>query len=282
MAITTQYLNDRSIRNYTGLSTDPKPSAAPNSKFWETDTGKIYERSASGWVEISQSRTFRETQALLKKNWIESMYITKAEFGADFGLTHQVLNKIYDPVIKSGTKTLAVASSKGFDGKTNTLVEVEVDSTTTGTSPTTTFKWRKKTFSRVFGNYTAGISASAGDTVTDGIKLDFDDSGYTPGNKWHVQGCGSWHTPEDGKESFLTSIAVYPMDTAKAAKLGLFRVYAGDFRVVDYGCNKGEFLDWRAPLHLTGDDTKQFKIQMAEIGSGQIDSIFVIMEGWDE
>ncbi|GAJ16295.1 unnamed protein product, partial [marine sediment metagenome] len=54
------------------------------------------------------------------------------------------------------------------------------------------------------------------------------------GNQWHVQACGTWHTPDNGKHSYLTSVFVYPFEATPVAKAGKFRFWRGDYRIVDY------------------------------------------------
>jgi len=238
---------------------------------------------ARAYAEIYDiiKKTYREERAEQDENWDECMFITKTEFATDFNVTHQTLNKIYAPVTKSGAKTIALVSSKGFTGKTNTLLEITID--TLGDPPTAKFKWRKKTFlGDIWGAYTEGVTTGADITVTDGIHINFNDTGYAVGNQWHVQACGSWHTPGDGKHSYMTSVFVYPFDSTPAAKAGYFRIWRGDYRVVDYITTKGEFPNWRTPMHLLGDGTKQFKVEIAELVKGQIDSVFCVMKGWDE
>lgn len=225
--------------------------------------------------------SYREKMSRANQNWIEDMYISATEFGADFDTTFQALNKIYAPVTKSGAKTIALVSVKGFTGKTLTLLEIEMDGA--GDPPAATFKWRKKTFlGDTWGAYTEGVATGGNILVTDGIRINFNDTGYAVGNRWHVEGCGSWHTPENGKESFLTSLLIYPLDAAKAAKPGLFRVYSGDYRIMDFPTSKGEFPNWRTPIHLTGDGTTQFRVELAEFTKGDIEHMYCIIKGWDE
>ncbi|GAI02649.1 unnamed protein product, partial [marine sediment metagenome] len=172
-------------------------------------------------------------------------------------------------------------SYKGFTGKTNTLVEIEIDGA--GDPPTATFKCMKQTFlGRTFGTCTPGVATGADITVADGIHINFNDTGYQVGDKWHVQACGSWHTPENGKHSYLTSLFIYPIDSAKDPEVGFFRAWCDDYRVVDYATKQGEFPNWRTPIHLLGDGTKQFKIELAEVVAGDIEYMSVIMKGWDE
>lgn len=207
------------------------------------------------------------------------MYITATQFGVDFGTDYQTLNKIYTPITKAGARTIALVSPKGFTGKTNTLLEIEID----GTGPET-FKWRKETFmGRTFGSWTEVVAVGANILVTDGIRINFDAAGtYVVGDRWHVQACGSWHTPENGINSYLTSLSIYPYDAAKVAKAGFFRAYCGDYRILDFITNKGEFPNWRTPIHLLGDGTLQFKVELAEITGGDIEYMFAVMKGWDE
>ncbi|MBA7555201.1 hypothetical protein ES705_47857 [subsurface metagenome] len=73
--------------------------------------------------------------------------------------------------------------------------------------------------------------------------------------------------------------AANPLPVAKA---GFFRAWCGDYRVIDYITNKGEFPNSRTPIHLRGDGTEQFKIELAEIGAGDIEHMFCVMKGWDE
>ncbi len=230
---------------------------------------------------LRANKAYRELMSQQYKNWVESMYISKEEFGGNFGENYQTLSKTYMPVKKAGDRTLAVVvgHQNDFSGKTNTLLEIEID----GTGPET-FKWRKETFlGRVFGPWTTGVAVGADITVTDGIHVNFNVPGtYVVGDRWHVQACGSWHTPENGVDSYLTSLFVYPYDATPVAKAGLFRAWCGDYRVVDYVTNKGEFPNWRTPIYLRGDGTEQFKIELAEIGAGQIEHIFCVMKGWDE
>ncbi|GAI04173.1 unnamed protein product, partial [marine sediment metagenome] len=147
-----------------------------------------------------------------------------------------------------------------------------------------TFKWRKQTFlGKIFGPWTTGVLTGVDITVTDGIHINFNDGGiYALGDRWHVQACGSWHTPEDGVDSYLTSLFIYPYDDTKKATAGFFRAWCGDYRVVDYITNQGEFPNWRTPLHLLGDGTTQFKVELAEIVAGGIEYIFAVAKGWDE
>ncbi|GAI44076.1 unnamed protein product, partial [marine sediment metagenome] len=177
-------------------------------------------------------RTYRELKSQQDENWVECMYITKAEFSENFGTDYQVLDKIYAPVFKSGLKTIALVSNKGFSGRTNTLLEITIDGA--GDVPAATFKWRKKTFlGDTWGDYTEGVATGADIEVTDGIHIEFDDSGYAVGNQWHVQACGTWHTPEAGKHSYLTSVHIHPFDATPAAKAGYFRILRGDYRVFE-------------------------------------------------
>lgn len=210
------------------------------------------------------------------------MYISKTEFGGNFGVAYQTLDKIYAPVTKAGARTIALVSPKGFTGKTNTLLEIEIDGG--GATGAATFRWCKETFmGRVFGAWTTGVLTGADITVTDGIHINFNDVGvYVVGDRWHVQACGSWHTPEDGVDSYLTSLFVYPYDIEKDPKAGFFRAWCGDYRVVDYITTRGEFPNWRTPIHLRGDGTEQFKIELAESAAGDIEYIFAVMKGWDE
>lgn len=226
--------------------------------------------------------TYRELMAQRYKNWVESMYISATEFGGNFGTGYQKLNKIYAPITKAGVRTIALVSVIGFTGKTNTLLEIEIDSE--GVSGVATFKWRKQTFlGRTFGAWIESVDTGANIAVTDGIHVNFNDVGtYLVGDKWHIQGCGSWHTPEDGVNSYLTSLFIYPFDGAKAPKAGFFRAWCADYRVVDYITNKGEFPNWRTPISLKGDGTVQFKVELAEITGGDIEYMFVVMKGWDE
>lgn len=224
------------------------------------------------------NKTYREQMSQRYKNWVESMYISKTEFGGNFGVAYQTLNKIYEPVTKAGGRTIALVSPKGFTGKTNTLLEIEID----GTGPET-FKWRKETFlGRIFGPWTEEVPVGANILVTDGIRINFDDAGtYVVGDQWHVQACGSWHTPENDVDSYLTSLFVYPYDATPVAKAGFFRAWCGDYRIIDYVTSKGEFPNWRTPIHLRGDGTTRFKVELAEIGAGDIEHMFVVMKGWD-
>jgi len=219
------------------------------------------------------------------KTWVESMYISKAEFsGANFGTDYRTLSKTYMPVLKAGTHTLTVVAThqNDFSGKTNTLLEIEIDGG--GATGIATFKWRKETFlGRIFGPWTTGVLTGADITVTEGIHVNFNDGGvYVVDDRWHVQACGSWHTPENGVDSYLTSMFVFPYDATPVAKAGFFRAWCGDYRVVDYITNQGEFPNWRTPIHLRGDGTTQFKIELAEISPNDIEHMFCVMKGWDE
>jgi len=226
-------------------------------------------------------RTYRELKSQQNKTWVESMYINATEFGGDFGTDYQALDKIYTPVLKAGARAIALVSYKGFTGKTNTLLEIEIDGA--GDSGVATFKWRKQTFlGRTFGAWTEVVLTGADITVTDDIHINFSDAGYQVGDRWHVQACGSWHTPENGINSYLTSLFIYPFDTNKAPKAGFFRAWCDDYRVVDYITNKGEFPNWRTPIRLLGDGTKQFKVELAEITGGDIEYMFAVMKGGDE
>lgn len=234
---------------------------------------------------VVANRTYRERMAQRDKNWVQSMYISKTEFsGATFGTDYQTLSKTYVPVLKAGGRTLAVVAThqNDFSGKTNTLLEIEIDGG--GITGAATFKWRKQTFlGKIFGPWTTGILTGADITVTDGIHINFNDGGtYVIGDRWHVQACGSWHTPESGVDSYLTSLFVYPYDDTKKAKAGFFRAWAGDYRMVDYITNQGEFPNWRTPIHLLGDGASRFKVELAEIVAGDIEYIFCVMKGWDE
>jgi len=226
-------------------------------------------------------RTYREEVSRENENWVESMYISKAEFGGNFGVAYQPLNKIYTPITTAGVNTIALVSSIGFDGLTNTMLEIVIDGA--GAPGVATFKWRKQTFmGRTWTDFVTGVLTGANILVTDGIRINFNAAGYLVDDAWHVQACGSWHAPENGIESYLTSLFIYPFDAARAAKAGLFRAWCGDYRVVDYATTKGEFPNWRTPIHLQGDGTTKFEVELAEIGAGQIDHIFVVMKDWDE
>ncbi|GAI67348.1 unnamed protein product [marine sediment metagenome] len=235
---------------------------------------------------LRANRSYREVMSQQYKNWVESMYISKAEFSEDsFGTDYQTLSKTYAPVKKAGDHTLAVVTGhqNDFSGKTNTLLEIVI--TTAGTPDgTAKFKWRKQTFlGGTWGDWTENQTADADVTVTDGIHVNFNDDTYSVDDRWHVQACGSWHTPENGVDSYLTSLFVYPYDTDKTPKAGFFRAWCGDYRMVDYITNQGEFPNWRTPIHLLGDGIEQFKVELAEIApAGDIAHIFCVMKGWDE
>ncbi|MBA7685300.1 hypothetical protein ES703_93718 [subsurface metagenome] len=212
---------------------------------------------------------------------METTYITATEFGGNFGTDYQTLNKIYTPVTNVGVRTIALVNVLGFTGKTNTLLEIEIDGA--GDPLTATFKWRKQTFlGRTFGAWTEGVLTGANITVTDGIHVNFNDTGYLVGDNWYIQACGSWHTPEIGIGSNLTSFFIYPFDAAKAPKAGFFRASCGHYRILDYMTNKGEFPNWRTPIFIRGDGTEQFKVELAEITGGDIEYMFVVMKGWDK
>ncbi|MBA7573671.1 hypothetical protein ES708_15469 [subsurface metagenome] len=230
---------------------------------------------------LEASRSYRELMSQQYKNWMESMYITATEFGGNFGTTYQTLNKIYPPLTKVGARTIALVSALGFTGKTSTLIEIEIDGA--GDPPAATFKWRKQTLlGGTFGAWTEGVLTGADITVIDGIHVNFNDTGYVIGDKWHIQGCGSWHTPEDGVDSYLTSLFIYPFDTAKDPKAGFFRVLCCDYRILEYITSRGEFPNWRTPIHMKGDGAGQFRIELAEITGGDIEYMFCVMKGWDE
>ncbi|MBA7649959.1 hypothetical protein ES703_57758 [subsurface metagenome] len=228
-----------------------------------------------------ETPTYREQMAQQYKNWNESMYITATEFGGDFGTDYQTLNKIYAPITNAGDRTIALFSVLGFTGKTSTLLEIEIDGA--GDPLTATFKWRKQTLlGRAFGDWTEEVLTGANITITDGIHVNFNDTGYLVGDNWLIQGCGSWHTPEDGVNSYLTSLLIFPFDAAKAPKAGFFRASCGHYRFLDFITNRGEFPNWRTPIRIKGNGTEQFKIELAEITGGDIEYIFLVMKGWDE
>ncbi|MBA7555974.1 hypothetical protein ES705_48668 [subsurface metagenome] len=231
-------------QKFYGLCTDPKPTPVKGSTFTETDTGRKYIYTSAGWIEQSQPRTYRETKSINHQCWTESVFITATEYGTDFGTTYQTLNKIYVPTTKSGTRTLAVVSSMGFTGDMNTLLEVTIDGA--GDSGAATFKWRTKThYLDTWGDYTEGVTTGADITVTNGIHINFNDSGYLVADQWTVQASGTWHIPANGYCSFLTSFMLYPLDTSGAAKTCNVKVVSDDWAIVEAITNKWEEAYWR-------------------------------------
>jgi len=234
------------------------------------------------FVGEALTRTYREKMSRYDKNWVESVYITKAEYGGNFGTAYQTLNKIYSPVaVTADAGTLTTSAYTGFTGDMNSLYEVKI--TTAGGVDVSHFEWRKKTFfGRVWSSYTDGGTATSAVALTDGITLDFTEVAGNTGDVFLVQACGSWHTPASGRNSYLTSIVMFPFDESRNAKAGAVRTWCGDFRVVDYVSKKVEFLDWRTPIHLLGDGSAQFKAQMAELSAGDINEVSVVLKGWDD
>lgn len=268
-------------QEFYGLCTDTKPTPAEGSTFFETDTGRKYIYTSAGWIEKPQPRTYRETKSINHQSWIESVFITSTEYGGDFETTYQTLNKIYAPTTKSGARTLAVISSTGFTGNMNTLLEVTIDGA--GDSGTATFKWRIKThYSDTWGDYTEGVTTGGNILVTNGIRINFNDSGYLVADQWTVQASGTWHTPTDGYCSFLTSFMLYPLDSSKAAKSCQVKIISDDWTIVEAITNREQEAYWRTPIHICGDGKKQHKVQVAELEAGQIDSVLAVIKGWDE
>lgn len=243
---------------------------------------KISHEEAAIAVPVLPALTYRELKSQRYEVWMESMYISATEFGGNFGTSYQVLNKICAPITKAGATTIALVSVIGFTGKTSTLLDIEIDGE--GVSGVATFKWRKQTFlGRTFGDWTTGVTTGADITIVDGIHINFDDAGtYLVGDKWHIQGCGSWHTPESDVNSYLTSLFIYPYDAAKDPKAGLFRAMCCDYRFLEYITSRGEFPNWRTPIHMEGDGIGQFRVELAEVTGGDIEHMFVVMKGWDE
>jgi len=273
---------------YYGLSSDSRPTEniVKGSIFTEIDTGKRFIYSGTTWIELlGQGKTYREAMAETKRAWIESIFVQTGEgndWDAEIGTTFTTLNKIYDPVTIAGTHTLAVVANKGFTGKTNTIYEVEI--TTAGSKTTAKYKWRKQTYlGQVWGDYVENQTAGPTKTLADGVQINFnDDNGYEVGDKWILQACGSWHTPENGSKSFLTSIHIHLYDSDKKAQAGKIRVYNDIYRIWDLYDTEVNFIDWRTPIYLLGNGTRQFKVEFAEATSADIEYAYLTLKGWDE
>jgi len=274
------------IQTFVGFSDDTKPTNPPvGSRFFEIDTGAEFVFLDSVWHPWCLGKTYRELAAQNKKAWIESIFVQTGsgnDWDAEIGTTYTTLNKIYDPVTLAGTHTLAVVANKGFTGKTNTVYEVEI--TTAGSKTTAKYKWRKQTYlGQVWGDYTEDQTAGAAETLADGVQINFNDDGtYEVGDKWQLQACGSWHTPENDRKSFLTSLIVRLYDSGQQAKAAKARAWSGIYRVWDLYSAEVSFIDWRTPIYLLGDGTKQFKVELAEATAGNIEYVYMIMKGWDE
>jgi len=228
--------------------------------------------------------TYREWRSVKGKAWIELVDVTAAEWAEAFGTAFQTLNKIYTPLLQVGTHTLILVSSKGFTGKTTTIWEVEI---TTAGAPdgTAKFKYRKQTFSNdwAWGDYTEDQTCGGDVDVGDGVHLNFNDGVYAVGDKWAVQAAGTWHTPKDGKTSYLTSVTIGTYSTApitiKPAHIHFYRDYHHFNSVVSTEHVRDLY---PTPLKLVGNGTIQWKAEFAEFTEKDIDSAYALIKGWDE
>ncbi|MBA7546843.1 hypothetical protein ES705_39242 [subsurface metagenome] len=75
---------------------------------------------------------------------------------------------------------------------------------------------------------------------------------------------------------------MYPLDSSGAAKTCYVKVVSDDWVIVEFVTDREEEAYWRTPVHIEGDGARQHKIEVAEVVAGQIDSVLVVVKGWDE